>query len=152
MWNSYDGGLSTPQNRDGWSVDFGVKIPIFDGLLTEGRVAEARARINQMKEKKILLSEGIGLELRSMFLEMGASEKVVAATEAAALSAKDDTDLTLRGYQSGLVATEKVIRAQLQEALVTAARDKAIYDHRALQARIEWVVGKNVQSSLSSSH
>jgi len=152
MWNSYDGGLSTPQNRDGWSVDFGVKIPIFDGLLTEGRVAEARARINQMKEKKILLSEGIGLELRSMFLEMGASEKVVAATEAAALSAKDDTDLTLRGYQSGLVATEKVIRAQLQEALVTAARDKAIYDHRALQARIEWVVGRNVQSSLSSSH
>ena len=74
------------------------------------------------------------------------------ATEAAAQSAKDDTDLTLRGYQSGLVATEKVIRAQLQEALVTAARDKAIYDHVALQAKIDLVVGKSVQAELSSSH
>lgn len=152
MWNTYDGGISTAQNRDGWSVDFGVEIPIFDGFLTQAKVAEARARINQMKEKKILLSEGIGLEVRGMFIEMGASEKVVQATEAAAQSAKDDTDLTLRGYQSGLVATEKVIRAQLQEALVTAARDKAIYDHVALQAKIDLVVGKSVQAELSSSH
>jgi hypothetical protein len=64
-------------------------------------------------------------------------------------SAKDDTDLTLRGYQSGLVATEKVIRAQLQEALVAAAHDKAVYDHRVLQARIDLVVGKSVQAELS---
>jgi len=151
-WNSYDGGLSTPNNRDGWSVDLGVEIPIFNGFLTQARVAEARARINQLKEKKILLSEGIGLELRSMFIEMGASEKVVQATKDAALSAKDDTELTLRGYQSGLVATEKVIRAQLQEALVTAAHDKAVYDHLALQARIDVVVGKSVQAEFSPSH
>jgi hypothetical protein len=87
-----------------------------------------------------------------MFIEMGASEKVVQATKDAALSAKDDTELTLRGYQSGLVATEKVIRAQLQEALVTAAHDKAVYDHLALQARIDVVVGKSVQAEFSPSH
>jgi outer membrane protein len=149
-WNSYDGGLSTAQNRDGWSVDLGVEIPIFDGFLTKERVAEARARINQLKEKKVLLSEGLGLQIRSMFLDLGASEKVVKATQDAATAAKDDTDLTLRGYQAGLVATEKVIRAQLQEALVTAARDKAIYDHRALQARIDLVVGRSVQAELGN--
>jgi outer membrane protein len=151
-WNSYDGGLSTSNNRDGWSVDLGVEIPIFNGFLTQAKVAEARARINQLKEKKILLSEGIGLELRSMFIDMGASEKVVQATRDAALSAKDDTELTLRGYQSGLVATEKVIRAQLQEALVTAAHDKAVYDHMALQAKIDVVVGKSVQAEFGTAH
>jgi hypothetical protein len=51
-----------------------------------------------------------------------------------------------------LVSTEKVIRAQLQEALVTAARDKAIYDHRALQSSIDLVVGKSVQAEFSSGH
>jgi outer membrane protein TolC len=150
-WNSYDGGLSTAQNRDGWSVDMGVEIPIFDGFLTREKVAEARAKINQLKEKKLLLSEGLGLQIRSMFLQLGASEKVVKATEDAATAARDDTDLTLRGYQTGLVATEKVIRAQLQEALVTAARDKAIYDHLELQSRIDLVVGKSVQEELSPS-
>jgi outer membrane protein TolC len=134
MWNSYDGGLVTSNNTQGWSVDFGVEIPIFNGFLTREKVAEARAKINQLKEKKLLLAEGLGLQLRSMFLNLEANEKVVKAEQDASASAKDDTDLTWRGYQSGLVATEKVIRAQLQEALVTAARDKAEYDHLALQA------------------
>jgi outer membrane protein TolC len=151
-WNGYDGGLSTPQNRSGWSVDLGVEIPIFNGFLTQAKVAEARARINQLKEKKILLSEGLGLEIRSMFIDMGAREKAVRATAEAATSAKDDTDLTLRGYQSGLVTTEKVIRAQLQQALVTAAHDKAIYDHLDLQTRIDLVVGKSVEAELAASH
>jgi outer membrane protein TolC len=148
-WNGYDGGLSTSNNKDGWSVDLGVEVPIFDGFLTRERVAEARARINQLKEKKLLLSEGLGLEIRNMFLELEANEKVVNATQDAAAAAKDDTDLTLRGYQTGLVATEKVIRTQLQEALVTAAHDKAIYDHMALQSRIDLVVGKSVQAELT---
>ena len=151
-WNGYDGGLSTPQNRNGWSVDLGVEIPVFNGFLTQAKVAEAKARINQLKEKKTLLSEGLGLEIRRLFIEIGASEKVVKATQDAASSAKDDTDLTLRGYQSGLVTTEKVIRAQLQQALVTAAHDKAIYDHLDLQTKIEMVVGNAVQSDLGMHH
>lgn len=150
MWNSYGGGLSTPNNRDGWSVDLGVEIPIFNGFLTQARVAEARARINQMKEKKILLSEGIGLQIRSMFIEMESSEKVAQATQDAAQTAKEDTELTLKGYQSGLVSTEKVIRAQIQEALVTAAHDKALFDHLALQNKLELVVGKSVQAELGT--
>jgi outer membrane protein TolC len=151
-WNSYDGGLSTPNNREGWTVDLGVEIPIFNGLLTQAKVAEARARINQLKEKKLLLSEGLGLEIRGMFIDMAASEKVVNATEAAAATAKDDTDLTVRGYQSGLVVTEKVIRAQLLEAVVTAAHYKSIYDHIALQAKINLAVGKSVASELNGNH
>ena len=152
MWNSYDGGLSTSNNKQGWSVDLGVEIPIFNGFLTRERVAEARARINQLKEKKLLLAEGLGLEIRSMFLNLEANEKVVKAEQDAATSAKDDTELTWRGYQSGLVATEKVIRAQLQQALVTAARDKAEYDHLALEAGIDLVVGKSIQDQLSEGH
>lgn len=151
-WNGYDGGLSTPQNRNGWSVDLGVEIPVFNGFLTQAKVAEARSRINQLKEKKILLSEGLGLQIRSLFIEMEASEKVVKATEDAAATAKDDTDLTLRGYQGGLVATEKVIRAQLQEALVTATHDKAIYDHLDLQTRMDLVVGSGVETELGKGH
>jgi len=149
---SQGGGLSTSNNKDGWSVDLGIEIPVFDGFLTRARVAEARARINQLKEKKLLLAEGLGLQLRSMFLDLGSSEKIVQASQAAASAARDDTDLTLRGYQSGLVATEKVIRAQLQEALATASRDKAIYDHLTLQAKIDLTVGKSVQAELSPTH
>jgi len=149
-WNSYDGGLSTSNNKEGWSVDLGVEVPIFDGFMTREKVAEARAKINQLKEKKLQLAEGLGLQIRSMFLELEASEKVVQADEASASAAREDTDLTMRGYQSGLVTTEKVIRAQLQQALVTASRDKAIYDHLALKAEMDLVVGNGVQAEFGS--
>jgi outer membrane protein TolC len=152
FWNNYDGGISTPENRAGWSVDFGVDIPIFDGFLTNAKVAEVRAHINQLKEQKLQLRDGLGLQIRELFLELGSSEKVIQATADAAQAADDDSDLTMRGYQTGLIATEKVIRAQLQDALVKAAHDKAIYDHAALQSKIDTVVGKSVQSAIGAGH
>jgi outer membrane protein TolC len=149
-WNSYEGGLSTPQNRGGWTVGLGVEIPLWDGFLTTAKVAEARARINQLKQRKLLLQEGLGLQIRDLFLELAAAEKVCRATGDALSAARDDRELTVRAYQSGLVSTEKVIRAQLQEALVDAAHYKAVYDHRALQSRIDLVVGRSVQAQFSS--
>jgi outer membrane protein TolC len=148
FWNSYDGGIATPQNKAGWTVDLGIEIPIFDGFLTSAKVAEARARINQLKEQKLMLREGLGLQIRDLFLGLAAANKVFQATGDAQIAAKDDSDLTLRAYETGLVATEKVIRVQLQEALVSAAHDKAIYDYLEVQSRINLVVGKSVQSEL----
>lgn len=77
LWNSYGGGFSTSSNKDGWSVDLGVEIPVFDGFLIREKVAEARARINQFKEKKLPFAEGLGLQIRSLFLDLEASEKIV---------------------------------------------------------------------------
>ncbi len=146
FWNNYDGGISTPQNRAGWTVGAGMEIPLFDGFLTSARVAEAQARINKIKEEKALLHEGLGLELRDLVSKLQASEKTCKASREAMTAADEDADLTTRGYGAGLLTTEKVIRAQLQDALVTAQYFKAVYDHRALQSAIDAVAGKEAPS------
>ncbi len=151
-WNNYDGGISTADNRAGWTVGAGVEIPVFDGFLTSAKVAEARAKINKLKEERLLLREGIGLQMRDLFLGLAASEKTYQANIDAMKAAQDDRDLTTRAYESGLVATERVIRVQLQEALVSAGYYKAVYDHRALQSNIDLVVGKEIQGEFSSVH
>lgn len=148
FWNSYDGGISTPQNRTGWVVGAGVEIPIFDGFLTNAKVAEAQARINKLKQEKILLQEGIGLELRDLFLKLNASEKTCQASHEAMTAAQEDDDVSTRGYGAGLLTTEKVIRAQLQSALTTAQYEKALFDHRSLQGQIDLTVGKEIQTRL----
>jgi outer membrane protein len=148
-WNSYDGGISTTQNRAGWAVGSGIEIPVFDGFLTTAKVAEARARINKLKEEKLLLKEGIGLQVRDLFLGLQASEKVYHASLEALTAARDDRDLTSRAYETGLLATERVIRVQLQEALVTAGYFRAVYEHRALQSQIDLIVGQAIQVELS---
>jgi outer membrane protein TolC len=149
-WNAYDGGLSTPNNRTGWSLDLGVEIPVFDGFLTNAKVAEVRARIQQLKQQQLLLSNGLGLKLRSVFLQLQASEKSVQAGRDAASAASDDRDLTMRAYENGQVDTEKIIRVELQEALVKASLDKAIYDHVALESGVDMVVGKSFQTALTT--
>jgi outer membrane protein TolC len=152
FWNSYNAGVSTDANRAGWTVGVGVEIPVFDGFLTNAKVAEARARISKLKEEKLLLKEGIGLQIRDLFLGLQAAEKSCGASREAMTAARDDRDLTSRGYASGLLTTEKVIRAQLQEALVSAAYYKSVYEHRALQSQIDVIVGKEIQSELSRAH
>jgi outer membrane protein TolC len=152
LWNNYNGGISTTENRAGWTVGAGVEIPVFDGFLTSAKVAEARAKVNQLKEEKLMLREGIGLQIRDLFLGLAASETTYQASFDAMLAARDDRDLTTRAYESGLVATERVIRVQLQEALVSAGYYKAVYEHRALQSNIDLVVGKEIQGEFNTVH
>jgi outer membrane protein TolC len=148
-WNSYTGGMATAVNKAGWSIGVGAEIPIFDGFLTRNKVAEALARVSQLKEEKILLREGIGLQLRESFLALEAASKTYQAANRAMVAARENRDLTSRAYQNELVETEKVIRAQLFEALMTAQYLKARYDHLAIGSQISLVVGQEVAGRLS---
>ena len=59
-------------------------------------------------------------------------------------AAEENRDLNTRAYQQELVETEKVIRAQLMEALMTAQHYKVRYDHVALQSQLNLLVGTEV--------
>ena len=66
------------------------------------------------------------------------------------LAAQDDRDLTSRAYENELVETEKVIRAQLFESLLTAQCLKARYDLVASESQISLIVGKEISGRLDS--
>jgi outer membrane protein TolC len=149
-WNSYTDGIATAANKAGWSFGVGAEIPLFDGFLTRNKVAEALAQVSKLKEQKLLLREGIGLQLREQFLGLEASTKTYQAAEKAMTAARENRDLTSRAYQSELVETEKVIRAQLFEALMTAQYYKARYDLVSIESQISVIVGKEIVGRLTS--
>jgi outer membrane protein len=148
-WNGYSQGAATAQNKAGFSIGLGAEIPIFDGFLTRGRVAEALARVAKLKEEKVLLREGLGLQLRELFLCLAAASKAYQASGKAMTAAQENRELTSRAYQNELIETEKVIRAQLFEAMMTAQHLKARYDHLAIESQVSVVVGKEVVSRLN---
>ncbi len=143
-WNDYDAGLASDVNKEGWTAGVGIEIPLFSGFLTKNKVAEARARVAQIKEQQILLKEGIGLQIKDTFLALNAAQKSHQATLDAMNAAVENRDLNTRAYQNELVETEKVIRAQLMEALMCAQHYKVRYDHIALQSQLNLVVGTEV--------
>ncbi len=147
-WNDYDGGLVTDENQDGWNAGVGVEIPLFQGFLTKGKVAETKAQMAKLKEMQFLLKEGIGLQIKDTFLGLNATEKSHQATLDAMNAAQQNRDLNTRAYRQGLVETEKVIRAQLMEALMTARHYKVRYDHIALQSHLNLVVGNELMKKM----
>ena len=149
-WNSYTAGMATAANKEGWTIGVGLEIPLFEGFLTRNKVAEALARVSKLKEEKVLLQEGIGLQIRELFLGLEAASKTYQAANRAMVAARDNRDLTSRAYQSELVETEKVIRAQLFEALMTAQYLKARYDLVAIESEISLLVGKEVAGRVNA--
>ncbi len=147
-WNDYDAGMATASNKEGWSVGLGINIPVFNGLLTSSRVAESRAKEARIREQKILFREGLGLQVRDIFLSLAAAAKALKADKAAMDAAIDNRKLNIRAYRHGLTPTEDVIRAQLVEALMSARHYKAQFDHIALQSRLELTIGTQVLNVL----
>ena len=149
-WNDYDAGLATDQNKEGWTVGVGIEIPIFDGFLTRNKVSAARARLAKITEEQFLLKEGIGLQIKDIFLGLDAARKSDQATFDAMQAARENRELNIRAYQNELVETDKVIRAQLIEALMSAKHFKTRYDHIALQSQLSLVVGTEVLKQLQT--
>ena len=148
-WNDTDTGMATPTNKTGYAVGIGFEIPLFDGFMTRSKVAEARARLGQIREQQFLLREGLGLQIRDLVLGINAAEESREAARDAMTAAEESRDLNTRAYQAELVETEKVIRAQLIESLMTAQYYKALYDHLALQSQLQLVVGTEIRGRLT---
>lgn len=126
----------------------GVEFPLFDGFLTRNRVSEARARLGQLRESQFLLREGLGLQIKDLMMGLDATAKSAEATLRAMQSATENRDLNERAYENELVETEKVIRAQLFEALMSAQHYKARYDHISLLSQLSVIVGTEIQTRL----
>jgi outer membrane protein len=149
-WNTYDAGLATDNNKTAWSVGVGVELPLFTGFATRSKIEEAELRLAKLKEEQLLLKDGMGLRIREAYLGLTAGEKAVASTQSARDAAVEDSDLTTRAYEHGLVDTDKVIKAQLAEALMTAQHLKARYDYMVARSRIGLLVGKAPEVGLGT--
>jgi outer membrane protein TolC len=147
-WNDYNAGMATDRNKEGWTVGVGMEIPLFNGFLTRNKVAETRARVAKIREEQFLLKDGLGLQIKDTFLGLNAAEKSHQATLDAMNAAVENRDLNTRAYQNELVETEKVIRAQLMEALMCAQHYKTRYDHIALQSQLNLLVGAEILKKL----
>jgi outer membrane protein TolC len=148
-WNDgYNAGIATAENRAGWVAGVGIEVPIFNGFLTHNRISEAQAQVKQLKETQFLLREGLGLQIKNLVLGLDAALKADRATSSATQAAQENRDLNTRAYENGLVETEKVIRSQLVEALMTAQHYAARYQCADLLSQLGLIVGTEVQQKL----
>jgi outer membrane protein TolC len=137
------------RNEVTWGVELGAEIPIFDGFLTSARVQEARARLAKLKQERILLREGVALQVKVACIRMATALKRHKLTGNAASVAGDNRDLCERAYAQDMLETKTLLDAQTEEALAKAEVYKAAFEHAEASAQLSFVVGSEVANQLN---
>ena len=142
--NSYNKGIVSSNNKNNWNVGAALELPIFSGFRTKGEIREATARLGKLSEEKVLLREGIALQVKHIFTMMMSAQDQQRSSNEAAKAAEENRDLSERAYQDELVETKDVIEAQLIESFMKAQCQKTLYDHIETQAHLDYIVGKEI--------
>jgi outer membrane protein TolC len=138
------GGLDNETNRRSWQIGIGLQMNLFQGGLIRNKVASARTEKAQMEQQQLLLSDTVATQVKSLFLKTQAAHKQVEITRQALAASSENRDLTRRAYQIGKVETQKVIEANLVDAMVHANHYRAMHDQALHLADIAYLLGKEV--------
>ncbi len=146
--NSYDYGLVSKANKTMFSLGIGMELPIFKGFRTVGEVDEAKARLNVLKEQKILLRDGLAVMVEKSFLELKSAQESHLALEEAFKTAVENLDLTERAYQIEMVEEKDLLEAQMIEAVMRAKYQLSIFEHIMAKNELDYIIGSEIERQI----
>jgi outer membrane protein len=146
----FDGSLGyavrRPQNlfdRDysRWSGVLTIKVPLFDGRRTAGKVAQARAQRNTVTQQIAELENQIRLEVQSAWDALALAERTIQAADLNVAQARRAADMTEANYRLGAATQLDVVDAQQSLRQAENIRNQALYSHANGRATLRYVMG-----------
>jgi outer membrane protein TolC len=129
------------QDYTKWTYGFSLKIPLFDGFRTAGRVSQARAELHKVEQDRVALENEIRLEAKDAVERLRAARKVLQAADLAVSQAQKALDMTEASYKLGAASTLDVLDAQAAFILAQSNRIQALYTHANARASLRYVMG-----------
>ena len=125
----------------GWTAGVNMVFPLFTGFVLSNQVAEAQANLTVIMANKRNLKQKIILELEQAFLSLKESAQRMNSTEVAVRQARENLELALERYSSGLAIAVEMTDAIVSYTNAQMANSTAHYDHMIAQARIAKAIG-----------
>jgi len=139
--NSYDFGIVNDNNKNSWTLGIGATWSLFNGGKTTHEVEQKRLEKLKLQQTKIVLEQGIALQIKQAFLNMKSAYEQFLTLKEAVVTAKQNRELNTRAYQEDMVQTKDVIESQLFEAYTQGDFYKAQYDYAVAKAQLDYIVG-----------
>lgn len=146
VFNKYKDGLFNDDNRTGWTLGVGLKWNVFDAGMTKAATDAARAGKIKLESQRVLLDNGLALQVKNDFLRIKRSRAQVGEAAKAENYAEENRKLNVRAYQEEMVETKDVIEAQVVEALASASLYNAEHQLREALADLDYTIGGAVQT------
>jgi outer membrane protein len=130
-------------NYKKWSFSVTLKIPVFDGFRTAGRVAQARAERSRIDQDRVALQTLIDLEAKQAVDRLRVASSVYHAAELNVTQARKALDMTEANYRLGAATTLDVLDAQAAFTQAEFSRLQALHEHANARAGLRYVMGQD---------
>jgi outer membrane protein TolC len=146
-YNSYEYGYLSEDNQNTWNIGIAVKMSLFDGFRTKNDILEKKLNKKVIDEQKILLEEGLALQLKNEFLTSSMGYKQIQILKDAVEVASENSELNLKGFKYEMIEAKDLIQSQLTEAYVKADYLKYVHDYLVSLSKIDNLVGKKIDDN-----
>jgi HAE1 family hydrophobic/amphiphilic exporter-1 len=126
-----------------WSAAINLKVPLFDGRRTAGRVAQALAQRNTVTQQIAALENQVRLDVQSAFDALALADRTIQAAELNVVQARRASEMTEANYKLGAATQLDVVDAQQSLRQAENIRNQAMYMHANARATLRFVMGRN---------
>jgi HAE1 family hydrophobic/amphiphilic exporter-1 len=130
-------------NYKKWSLAVTLKIPVFDGWRTAGKVAQARADRAKVGQDRVAVETTIDLEAKQAVDRLRVAASVFRATELNVTQARRALDMTEANFRLGAATSLDVLDAQAALTQAEFSRVEALHAHANARAGLRYVMGQD---------
>jgi outer membrane protein len=136
--------MGTPIKGDvqnSWNAGIMLTLPLFQGGLTTGRVAEARANVLALEAQRDAMKQSILLEVNQAFADLESAAARVEVMEKTLQKARENLNIAQGRYKAGVGPYIEVTDAQLSSVNSETDHIKALYDYHLAIAQLLKAMG-----------
>jgi len=131
--------------QEGWIWGLTLTFPLFDSILTNAQVGEARADLRNVEAQGENLRQQVVLEVRQSFLNLRQAEESIRVSEQALIQAQENLALAEGRYSAGVGNIIEVTDAQVSLTSARANNIQALYTYKTAVAELEKAIGQRLE-------
>ncbi|HJX73459.1 MAG TPA: TolC family protein, partial [Candidatus Deferrimicrobiaceae bacterium] len=139
-WRELDVGESEADGNV-WTAGLVLTYPIFDGLRTRGKVAQAKSDERTLRIDEAKLLDSIALEVRGAVDAVRESGEIVKALSGTVAQAERLVTMAEKGFEFGVKTRLDVDDAQLNLTQAKGNLARARRDYLVAQVTLQYVMG-----------
>ena len=135
-------------NKRSWKVAAGVTYNFYDGGATKANVNQAKQDLLVARETEQKTREAVQLEVKQAYLNIRSAAQKVEETQTVVDQARENYRIQNIRYQAGVGINLDVLDAQLSLNEAQVNHIQALYDYNVGIAKLEQVMGVDVESGV----
>lgn len=124
-----------------WSIGLFVTFPLFDGLRTQGKVAQAKSDVASLKIEEAKTKDSIALQIRDSVNAVKEAADIVSALTGTVSQAERLLFMAQKGYEYGVKTHLEVQDAELNLTQAKGNLAKARRDYLSARVTLTWATG-----------